>query len=47
MGNSVDILDQRIVDKNEDASSVELEEDKVKTMDITQQQWFWDQAVMS
>lgn len=47
MDNSIDILDQRVFDKNEEESSAAVKKDEVKTMDITQQQWFWDHAVMS
>lgn len=47
MDNSINVLDQRIFDKNEEVSSAEIKQDEVKKLDITQQQWFWDQAVMS
>jgi len=50
MDNYTNVLDQRIFDKNEEGSSDETNEVKkseVKVVDITQQQWFWDQAVMS
>jgi hypothetical protein len=47
MDNSINVLDQRIFDKDEEASVAESKKDEVILVDITQQQWFWDQAVMS
>ncbi|SFL92624.1 hypothetical protein [Pelosinus propionicus] len=47
MASSINVLDQGIFDKTEEESSAEVKKDEVKVVDITQQQWFWDQAVMS
>lgn len=47
MSSSINVLDQSIFDKPEEESSAEVKKDEVKVVDITQQQWFWDQAVMS
>ncbi len=47
MSSSINVLDQNIFDKPEEESSIEVKKDEVKVVDITQQQWFWDQAVMS
>lgn len=47
VASSINVLDQGIFDKTEEESSAEVKKDEVKVVDITQQQWFWDQAVMS
>lgn len=51
MSGYTDILDQGIADKKEEESSEETtlnnEKSETKLVDITQQQWFWDQGVMS
>jgi hypothetical protein len=56
MSSYTNVLDQRIADNESEFSDEttfdsdeknQMTKSEVKTTDITQQQWFWDQAVMS
>ncbi|GMA98375.1 hypothetical protein [Pelosinus sp. IPA-1] len=51
MSGYTNVLDQGVADKNEGEISEEKtlnnEKNETKLVDITQQQWFWDQGVMS
>lgn len=51
MSGYTNVLDQAVADQNEGKSSEETtinkEKNDTKLVDITQQQWFWDQGVMS
>ncbi|AIF52782.1 hypothetical protein [Pelosinus sp. UFO1] len=50
MSGYTNVLDRGVADKNEEEISEETlnnEKNETKLVDITQQQWFWDQGVMS